>query len=531
MELFPITLPKSNICTETELYYRSSEPVQYEEKSGQLRLQEKAVLTLDTYFNCFSYQKYLQYTSARVLEVHLKMQGKARLRLMKAEQKGKKVQRTVLLTQQVRRERLEAVTLLYDFSQEAGNGFLYLEVTALSQEVVLEPGYYGSPIPTEQTNPTKLAAVICTYKREDYVKRNLQHLNQSIFVQPEQEIAEHLEVFVVDNGKTLNQEEIETKQIRLFPNKNCGGSGGFTRGIIEALRRKEEFSHVLLMDDDILLESNVLIKTIRFLQILRPEHQDLAIGGSMLRLDQMNVQHTMGDCWDGRRIINVKRDYNLIVVENLLGNELDVKVDYNAWWYACLPLCLINENELPLPLFVREDDVEYGLRLFDKWLHLNGIGVWHPPFKKKDNPIMEYYNTRNQLITNAIHFLENKIYRNLYILMRFVGKCLLRGNAYMVRIPFKGFDDYLKGIDWLQNQDSEQLHQNLVTYSKQLEQQRHKPWVYYFILAGLLFLRSAVKLILQQKHIVDQYREKLNMITSMTFWCEKLELIICDMII
>ena len=280
MELFPITLPKSNICTETELYYRSSEPVQYEEKSGQLRLQEKAVLTLDTYFNCFSYQKYLQYTSARVLEVHLKMQGKARLRLMKAEQKGKKVQRTVLLTQQVRRERLEAVTLLYDFSQEAGNGFLYLEVTALSQEVVLEPGYYGSPIPTEQTNPTKLAAVICTYKREDYVKRNLQHLNQSIFVQPEQEIAEHLEVFVVDNGKTLNQEEIETKQIRLFPNKNCGGSGGFTRGIIEALRRKEEFSHVLLMDDDILLESNVLIKTIRFLQILRPEHQDLAIGGT-----------------------------------------------------------------------------------------------------------------------------------------------------------------------------------------------------------------------------------------------------------
>ncbi len=70
MELFPITLPKSNICTETELYYRSSQPVQYEEQRGQLRLQEKTVLTLDTYFNCFSYQKYLQYTSTHVLEVH-----------------------------------------------------------------------------------------------------------------------------------------------------------------------------------------------------------------------------------------------------------------------------------------------------------------------------------------------------------------------------------------------------------------------------------------------------------------------------
>ena len=71
MELFPITLPKSNICTETELYYRASQSVQYEEQTGQLTLKRKTVLTLDTYFNCFSYQKYLQYTSAQVLEVHL----------------------------------------------------------------------------------------------------------------------------------------------------------------------------------------------------------------------------------------------------------------------------------------------------------------------------------------------------------------------------------------------------------------------------------------------------------------------------
>ncbi len=90
MELFPITLPKSNICTETELYYRASQPVQYEEQTGQLTLKRKTVLTLDTYFNCFSYQKYLQYTSAQVLEVHLQLQGQFQLRLLKAQLKGKK---------------------------------------------------------------------------------------------------------------------------------------------------------------------------------------------------------------------------------------------------------------------------------------------------------------------------------------------------------------------------------------------------------------------------------------------------------
>lgn len=100
-----------------------------------------------------------------------------------------------------------------------------------------------------------------------------------------------------------------------------GGSGGFTRGIIEALRRKEEFSHVLLMDDDILLESNVLVKTVRFLQIVRSEHQDLAIGGSMLRLDDMAVQHEAGGKWTGRKIVNLNKGFNLCNVSDLLKNE------------------------------------------------------------------------------------------------------------------------------------------------------------------------------------------------------------------
>ncbi len=66
MELFPLTLPKSNICMETALYYRSSRPVQYDEHMGRIIFGKKTTLTFDTYFNCFSYQKYLQYTGAQV---------------------------------------------------------------------------------------------------------------------------------------------------------------------------------------------------------------------------------------------------------------------------------------------------------------------------------------------------------------------------------------------------------------------------------------------------------------------------------
>lgn len=520
MELFPITLPKSNICTETELYYRSSQPVHYEEQSGQLRLQEKTVLTLDTYFNCFSYHKYLQYTSAHVLEVQLKMQGEARLRLMKAEQKGKKVQRTVLLTQQVRRERLEAVTLLYDFSQETGNGFLYLEVTALSQEVVLEPGYYGSPIPTEQTNPTKLAAVICTYKREDYVKRNLQHLNQSIFAQPEQEIAEHLEVFVVDNGKTLNKEEVETKQIRLFPNKNCGGSGGFTRGIIEALRRKEEFSHVLLMDDDILLESNVLIKTIRFLQILRPEHLDLAIGGSMLRLDQMNVQHEAGGKWTGYKVKTSRANMDLLQAKNLLKNELFEQNDFCGWWYLNIPLQLIEENNLPMPYFIKNDDIEYGLRVTKKLDFLNGIGVWHEPFEKKLSLPLEYYYMRNILITNMIH--EESVRNSVYMLIRRVGKYMLIRNYSAVQIPLRAVKDVLAGFEYFSKVQSDLFHQELISICSQYN--LHKKEKIGFIKTGMILLWYCMKLFLKYPSVKRDYQARYHEVCSDKNWCRLLEI-------
>lgn len=520
MELFPITLPKQNICNETELYYRSTKPVQYNETAGTIIMPKKAVLTLDTYFNCFSYSKYQQYTYASVVEVHVQVQGEVQLRLLKAELNGKKIQRTVLLTQNINYNQLNEAVLRYDFSKETGNGFFYLEVTALSKNAVFAGGFYASPLTTEQQNRTKLAAVICTYKREDYVKRNLKHLNDALFAY-NNEIAEQLEIFVIDNGQTLTREEVENKYISLYPNKNYGGSGGFTRGIIEALKRKSEFSHVLLMDDDILLESNVLVKTIRFLQIVREEHQDLAIGGSMLRLDTMNIQHCLGDCWDGRKIINVKRDYPLEKVEYLLKNEMETKADYNAWWYCCMPLCEIGENNLPLPLFVREDDVEYGLRLFEKWLHTNGIGVWHPPFTKKDNPVMEYYNTRNQLITNAIHYPENPLYKDLYILARFAGKCLLKGNAHMVAIPFRGFLDYSKGIEWLQKQESDKLHQQLIAYKNKLEEHK-RPAVYYWLYAAVSFLRSSVYLLLKRKWVVNGYQQSLENITSRKFWTQKL---------
>ena len=56
---------------------------------------------------------------------------------------------------------------------------------------------------------------------------------------------------IVDNdeGRVLSAEEFEGPHIYYHRNKNVGGSGGFTRGMIESIRQKPKATHVLLMDE------------------------------------------------------------------------------------------------------------------------------------------------------------------------------------------------------------------------------------------------------------------------------------------
>ena len=522
MQLFPITLPKQHICNETALYYRTSDPVQYDEATGIITMGKNTVLSLDTYFNCFSYSKYLQYTHANVLEVHMQVQGDVQLRMMKAELQNSKIYRTEKLTQTVHSECMEEVILQYDFGKEQDNGILYVEVKALSNNAAVQFGYYGSPIPHEQLNHTKLAAVICTYKREAYVKRNLCHLADTILA--DAELQKHIEIMVIDNGKTLQKEEIEQTNIKLYPNKNCGGSGGFTRGIIEALNRKDEFSHVLLMDDDILLESNVLVKTIRFLQIVRPEHADLALGGSMLRLDDMTVQHEAGGKWTGIRILHGNHNMSLVESISLLKNEALEQPQYNAWWYCCMPLCLIDENNLPLPFFIKVDDIEYGMRVMKKLLVMNGVGIWHEPFENKRAPQLDYYDVRNKLVVNTLYEDSGLLLKNLFLVMRYMGKNMLKSSPEMAVFAAKGCEAYLQGIGHFEQIDLEELHKEIGEQYKSIGQQNSHGIVYLWIVNAVKYMRLAINMILKTRKLKHRYRKEIGKITDKLYWVEKLEI-------
>ena len=151
-----------------------------------------------------------------------------------------------------------------------------------------------------------------------------------------------------------------------------------------------------------MIQPESIFITWRILTVLKPEFSDTYIGGAMLRLDKQWYQTESGALWNGGNLISRKVGLDLRDLDACLYNEFEEKCDFNAWWYCTIPMKFVNETNLPLPLFIRGDDVEYGLRNMKNLILMNGICVWHEPFEYKFSSSMYYYIFRNRLINNII---------------------------------------------------------------------------------------------------------------------------------
>lgn len=440
-----------------------------------------AAVSFDTYFNCFSYKCYLKHTNVKKLIISLRAKGRARvdvfLRTLErtiddkyyyTPLHGEKSFASPVAPDTLSECRLFARYTIdgdgyyeknfsCDISRLADekDGYLFFKITAEDDGFVLKGGGYYSEI--AETNPVKIGMVICTYKREKYVFDNLERISGFVENSPCP-----FEVFVVDNGNTLKPRQFERFKsfARLIPNRNLGGSGGFTRGIYElSLRKNEGFTHFLLTDDDISFDISVLYKTVGLLlAAARPEL--LSVGAGMLRLDKTAIQHEMGAKWMGKTVRSVKSGFDVSDPYAVLKNEEESDAEYSAWWYMCMPLSTVERNGFPLPMFIKCDDVEYGLRCIKELALVNGIGVWHEPFDEKYSAELEYYIKRNELIT-AVLYDKNFLNIAFEKLVRSVARQLLFQRYYALYYIYRAFEDFMKGADYLNNVRADELHAEL----------------------------------------------------------------------
>ena len=182
---------------------------------------------------------------------------------------------------------------------------------------------------------------MCTYKREKYVQ---QFLNSFPRVLKEKKMKESIKAYIIDNAGTLEIKDSEN--IKILKNKNYGGAGGFTRGIIEAV--KDEATNILLMDDDIEIEESILERLIGFLTLLKEEYKEYFIGGSMLIKEKPSIQHEKFGIWKKFCNMSVGSNRDLTDEKEILINENEEKIalKYAAWWFCCFSVNNVKKRGL-----------------------------------------------------------------------------------------------------------------------------------------------------------------------------------------
>lgn len=437
------------------LYCSSTGPVIAGSKSNEIILNNKGSYDFTTYFNALSVKKLKQYTSAKRFYLHLEIKGDSS-RLVQTS--GDAFSSSP--------EELPETTINFSQNKEWTSLDLELQVPQnavligfridTSGEVRLSNCYYSIEIDHEPRNVNLLLSTT-TFKKEDFIRNNVKIIKKEI-IDSDEDISNHFSMHISDNAGTLDRTEIETSNIAITKNNNVGGAGGFACGMIKALESKKPYTHILLMDDDVAISPESIKRTFNLLRILNSTYKNAFISGAMLNYEAGDEQwEDIGYMTPEGAFAPVKPQLHLSRFEDVILNETfklpkqirDLKQTYAAWWYCCIPLKTVQQQKLPLPVFVRCDDAEYGVRCQPEIITMNSLCIWHMSFHARYNAAVErYQTTRNTLIAqhttgfalNSDFFKE--LNRNIHLELKKFGY----ENA---KLCLDAFEDFMKGPDFI----------------------------------------------------------------------------------
>lgn len=430
-------------------------------EDGSCFLKRGQVFDGSTYFNSCSAEKWFEYTRITGVQLKLKIKGDFTLKLthhkveetIPVEENAKtslEIKEDILASQEFSFSKEKEIVVPYP---KVKDGLVAFSIVAHG-ECEFYGGCYEGCVEGRKIRPVELSLAITTFQKEEFILRNLELLEKEI-LESEEEIAEHIHVHVVDNGRTLEEKGIGHEKIKIHPNNNVGGSGGFARGMIETMAQPIKATHILLMDDDVLLQTESIKRTFVLLKILKSKYKEHFISGAMLFYENMHVQHEdVGyvKIQENGGYGPVKPSMDFYKIEDCCYNEVlkpDKENQYAGWWYCCIPMKYVREDNLPLPFFVRGDDVEYSLRNKAQFLTMNGICVWHMGFTQKFNAAMELYQVhRNSLMLKAF----SQVCKDCNFLNRieyFVRVEIMRFRYESAELLLEAVEDYCKGPEFL----------------------------------------------------------------------------------
>lgn len=434
-----------------EIYIRSSNLIC--KQSNLLFIPKGGNVSTDTYMNAFDIGAWKKYTDISGLLLVWKFKGQGTMKVIwEREKEG-----AVCLGEKLIDSRENGFDgLKYDFDNwnEMSEGLLYFIFSAL-EDTSLEAWFeeWGGG---KMTREIKISLVICTYKRRKQLQQILNMLQKE---NEREKWNAWLQVIVIDNAS-----ELETGYgdgIFIYHNRNTGGSGGFGRGIDETIKRLDVFptTHVVFMDDDVVLQMESLRRLYAFLSFMKEEYVQEVIVGRMFGMDRPCMQYTAAEVWNKGDIRHIGGNQDMTKRQFIWHMNENEGGEYGGWWFACFPVEFVKENR-PLPFFLHCDDVEYGLRHGGTPVILNGIQVWHEIYEYWKAPVLAYYDSRNRALVNHLYGLCDKE-EILNHWIKNISFYHVRREYTMEYYAIIGFLDFLKGMEWAGRIDAGKYHEKL----------------------------------------------------------------------
>lgn len=442
------------------LYYHSANPITLDEATESSMLLANTSYDFATYFNSFSNKKWFEYTAIDNAWLHLEIKGRARMEFFTLRVQPVGVGMSRLGTLEVDNDEFEAM----DWQVPEVKDELVAFRIVTRETTYVRDGYWYTKVDEGKLRDVHLCIATTTFKKEDYIANNVRLFKDEV-LGGNDPVAGHASMIVVDNGRTLEPTELEGGGVWVFPNKNVGGSGGFARGMMEAKRLpvKDPVTHVLIMDDDVSLSSESIKRTYNLLVLVNDKYEEAFVSGAMFSLGDQYVQvEDVGFTNAQGRFGPIKRSrVPMVNYYEIVNNEDDLPLrenKYAAFWYCAIPMVTVEREGLPLPLFIRYDDAEYGQRCKPEFMTMNGINIWHEDFADRYNAYYERYcGVRNSLVIQAasgvcpgIDFFGELFRKN------FVQE-IKKFNYGSCELMLDAVEDFLKGPEFMEVEQCERL--------------------------------------------------------------------------
>lgn len=392
-------LPEPDRADRMPLYVRGGEAVD----RATVRVEPRERVSFATYFGALPAAYWYAHTGVRTVRLSLRVEGAADVEIWRTDAAGtvsKLTTRTV-----------DSDECVIEMRLTGDDGWLWCEVVAgvTGADVIDARWESDDAPPTEAT----LTVGITTYNREEDCIRLLERIASDADA-----MARIRKVIVADQGSRRLQQAagftaasalLEGK-LNVFEQANLGGSGGFSRGMAAAVHAGT--THVLLLDDDVDLEPQSLVRLAAF-----AEHAEAPtiVGAQMLSLTEPTRLHSFGERVDRRTTWWTAVDPGLSSIDlastpisatPALSRRIDV--DFNGWWMCLIPVSLVQRAGASLPFFIKWDDAEFGLRAAANGVRtvtLPGAALWHMPWTAKDDGLdwQAYFQLRNRIVTALLH--------------------------------------------------------------------------------------------------------------------------------